>query len=52
MTGPPVVVAWVIAVVTGMGWMVRYQMTPTAALAEAPARWPERSSHRLLIPNG
>jgi hypothetical protein len=31
---------WAVAVVCGMGWLVRYQMSATAATPTAPAQWP------------
>ncbi len=34
------VLAWAVAVVLGMSWLVRYQMTPAALASTAPSRWP------------
>jgi hypothetical protein len=33
--------AWGVAIVVGMCWMVRYQMTPAALGSETPSHWPQ-----------
>jgi len=54
MTGLPGISAWAIAVLIGMGGMLRYQMTPGAVPQAAPARWPSgvditRDVHRATL---
>src|SRR5580704_12845476 len=36
----PTVFVWLMAVVGGMLWLVRYQMTPGAQAADVPQQWP------------
>jgi hypothetical protein len=44
LTGPPMVVAWGVAIVIGMYGMVQYQMTPAVLGRDVSVRWPANVS--------